>query len=498
MDFGMATHTFFQHYIEYLTSPGGAIAIFVVLSILLRLFAEARKHTPSAPESTILGCFRVGLRGKSNLEDQYEINPDTEDREPEGTKEPRVKALMVYPVKSCRGVELSACEVTGTGLRNDRLFSFAQLVSRKPDVQVNPDGISEPETGVAHQWRFITQREFPRLALVTTELWIPDPRLQPERHDSALDGRVKGNAVKSQLRHRGRSRGRNESASAELTRTSTSAAGEADDWTANGGCLVIRFPYEHDRTLLGGSNVETLTLRVPLSPTLERAKLKEYRYETMEIWKDCPSSINMSNEIDQESLAKLKYFLGVTNPLGLFREDDSNLRTITRSLPKDRDDDEFQVGFADAFPVHILNLKSARAVDDDLPENTKAKGELDAIRFRANIYTTGVLAYAEDEWMRIQVGAAVNANEKAVAAEYHAACRTARCILPNVDPSSGLKDRIEPHVTLKRTRQVDEGAKPHPCLGLSMIPLFARGVIRVGDKIEVLETGEHYYEKMFG
>lgn len=59
------------------------------------------------------------------------------------------------------------------------------------------------------------------------------------------------------------------------------------------------------------------------------------------------------------------------------------------------------------------------------------------------------------------------------------------------------QDRHEPATTLTRTRQVDEAAKPHPCLGLSIIPMFERGVVRIGDEVTVLETGEHYYQKMF-
>jgi uncharacterized protein YcbX len=66
-----------------------------------------------------------------------------------------------------------------------------------------------------------------------------------------------------------------------------------------------------------------------------------------------------------------------------------------------------------------------------------------------------------------------------------------------VHPETGVKDNNEPFTTLARTRQVDEGAKPHPCLGMQMIPLFQQGILRVGDEVEVLERGEHVYEKMF-
>jgi uncharacterized protein YcbX len=56
-------------------------------------------------------------------------------------------ALFVYPVKSCRGVELARAEVTPAGVRHDREWMI-----------VTPAG------------RFLTQRDNPRLALVSPEL----------------------------------------------------------------------------------------------------------------------------------------------------------------------------------------------------------------------------------------------------------------------------------------------------------------------------------------
>ena len=51
--------------------------------------------------------------------------------------------LYVYPVKSCRGIELARSQITSTGLQHDREWLI-----------VTPSG------------RFITQREAPRLALI--------------------------------------------------------------------------------------------------------------------------------------------------------------------------------------------------------------------------------------------------------------------------------------------------------------------------------------------
>jgi uncharacterized protein YcbX len=55
----------------------------------------------------------------------------------------KIKALNVYPVKSCRGIPLQAAEVTASGFLHDREWMI-----------------------VREGYRFITQREQPRLALI--------------------------------------------------------------------------------------------------------------------------------------------------------------------------------------------------------------------------------------------------------------------------------------------------------------------------------------------
>lgn len=55
--------------------------------------------------------------------------------------------LWVYPIKSLAGISIHQCEVTPRGLKHDRRW-----------MVVNPDGV------------FMTQRKFPRMALLKTEL----------------------------------------------------------------------------------------------------------------------------------------------------------------------------------------------------------------------------------------------------------------------------------------------------------------------------------------
>jgi uncharacterized protein len=66
----------------------------------------------------------------------------------------KVAALHVYPVKSCQGLAAAAVQLTPTGFYRDRHW-----------MMVNPAG------------KFLTQRELPRMALITTALTTQGVRL---------------------------------------------------------------------------------------------------------------------------------------------------------------------------------------------------------------------------------------------------------------------------------------------------------------------------------
>ncbi|KAF2098788.1 hypothetical protein NA57DRAFT_38830 [Rhizodiscina lignyota] len=404
------------------------------------------------PHPLPTACRRVGLTSPKNLED--ERDPKYSGKDASKSTVSRVKGLFIYPVKSCMPVELEEGEIVPTGMKYDRQFSFAQLVTSRPEKQA--DGSEKTE----HQWRFITQREVPRLALVKAELYVPDPTnvaYHPNRED-----------------------------------------------VKNAGCIIVSFPFRSEvsfsfkglkalneilkaKYLARDWSVEPrIAFNIPFLPTTERMKRKNYPpKENMAIWKENPEAINMSSEIPSDAIEKLKYFLGVSNPLTLFRVDASNYREVFRCAPKE-DEVGYQpvVGFADAYPLHILNIASVQDVAERLPAE-QAK-DFAAIRFRANIYLTGPQAFAEDHWKRIRIGKS----------EYHVSCRTARCKLPNVDPKSGVPDRNEPYATMAKYRRIDEGAGIYPCLGMQVTPMDGEtNLIKVGDEIEVLETGEHFYIK---
>ena len=381
------------------------------------------------------GCRKLGLRTSSNLADEHAEKYATGTSANKSGTQWTVKSLWIYPVKGCKGVELNRGTTVATGMEYDRQFTFAQLKSPFP---VSLDATETEKAD--HKWEFISQRSFPLLAQVKTEVWVPDP------------------ASPTYL----------------PTRPEVQSGG-----------VVVRFPYEEGgwkgvKARLTSAlkfQVPELSFRIPFNPTEAQIQQKRFKTETLTIWKDTPPALNMTTCLPPE----LKYFLGVKNPLALFRVAATHPREVHRCAPH-RDELGYQpiTGFADAYPLHIANLASIHDVARKLEPSAP---RLSVKQFRPNIIITGPEAYAEDTWKRIRIGED----------EYHVSCRTARCKVPNVNQDTGVKHPVEPDKTLRRFRCVDAGAKNLACMGMQMVPAREEGKIRVGDRVEVLETGEHYY-----
>lgn len=391
---------------------------------------------------------------RSNLEDQnsqkYRIGSDP-GKGQDGSPLWRVKALFIYPIKSCRGIELQHGDVIRTGMKYDRQFSFAQEVTSLPSLEEQADG----SHGVKSEWQCITLRTFPRLARIETEVWVPDP--------SSPTYSPNGEFVQSE------------------------------------GCVVIKFPFSPDidfswdglrafvkilATKLSCQDEPMVEFRIPFNPTIQRIKQNGYTSEKMKIWKDAPEALNMGAEVPEEIMAKLKYCLGVSNPFTLFRIDTRNYREVFKCAPK-KEEVGFQtiIGMADSYPLHIMNLASVHDVASRLPKSYYKN--FNALRYRANIYITGPPAFAEDYWAKVRIGKC----------KYHISCRTTRCKLPNIDPISGIRDRNEPERTMRKYRVIDKGSTS-PCLGMQVTPLFDEGDIKVSDEVQVLSESDHFFLKV--
>ncbi|KAK7958306.1 hypothetical protein PG988_013154 [Apiospora saccharicola] len=374
-----------------------------------------------------------------------------------------VQSLVIYPVKSCKGIELGKSKVLPHGLQHDRTYTFAQL--RSPFPAPVADGSGKDDDEGEECWDFITQRQFARLATVVVELWLPDEM--------------------------------------KLRRQGLNAKSDRETW------MILRFPWRESgwrgwfaamgAKLAGGWRAEPQReVLLPVDfPTKQEIEERGYTYENVRIWKERVRALNLEKDLPEE----LRLYLGVSNRLGLFRLDPAALREVHECAPsKETAGYQPVTGFQDAYPVNIQNLSSVQKFGTEIPKDA-GFGKLDVLRFRPNIVLSGAPAYEEETWKKICFKSGISGLFNPV--RFHIACRTTRCKLPNVDPADGTRHPSEPDRTLRKVRNVDEGAPLKGCLGMQSIPLFDKGLsgddletwIGVGMTVEVEETGEHVAPK---
>ncbi|PGH09243.1 hypothetical protein AJ80_07720 [Polytolypa hystricis UAMH7299] len=431
-----------------------------VLPILFLVAFELTSRRSAARQPR--GCKKLGLRNFSNLDDEFEYGTDGTRKTQKKTKDQdggksRIKALMVYPIKSCAGVEFNIANVVGTGMMFDRQFTFAEYIADPPAAQAG----AEPGTQPAGRWvtRTLRDGKYSRMTLIKPEIWVPDPS-SPTYYPTAPE-------------------------------------------VLSNGVLVIKYPRPATTT----SSLTKLLMALNLTPREESFSVPlfpppnhTYPLTPLRIWRDTPAALDYSSHLP----ASLKQFLGINKPLALFRVDPSHLRTVMRCAPR-KDVLGFQpvTGFADAYPLHILGLASVRDINERVGE---AIPHLSVRRFRANIIFEGAGKYVEDDWKRVKLfpgkasrrrreGNEEEEEDEDEGVELFAACRTVRCRLPNVDPLTGVRHPAEPDKTLKSFRCIDGGDPNNACLGMQVVPSVQEFTIQVGDEIQVLETGKHFYIK---
>jgi uncharacterized protein YcbX len=130
------------------------------------------------------------------------------------------------------------------------------------------------------------------------------------------------------------------------------------------------------------------------------------------------------------------------------------------------------VSFADAYPVLAATTASLTAVNDWIADGPFVdEGPLPMTRFRPNVVIDGSLAWEEDGWRRVRIGAAL----------FRAVKGCDRCAITLTDPDSADRGK-EPIATLSRFRKWD-GAT---WFGMQLVPDNPGVTIAVGDEVEIL------------
>lgn len=225
----------------------------------------------------------------------------------------KIQALYIYPVKSCRGIEVEHSKVLPKGLEFDRLFAFSRQKSRPIPAPIPSDEgqVEQPSQPKQHpQWEVITLRQVPLLANVKVDLWLPDAS-----KTSRQLGRVGGRFVVIRFPWRDSGpRGMIQWLSAKLSR-GLSGIPEKEFM------LSIDFPSPND------------------------IKASGYQYEETLLFNKSVQALNMKNEVPPE----LGLYLGVTVPMTIFMIDPAQQREVFRNAPR-KDDAGYQpvIDFQDA------------------------------------------------------------------------------------------------------------------------------------------------------
>ncbi|GAA5902365.1 hypothetical protein JCM5296_003122 [Sporobolomyces johnsonii] len=135
----------------------------------------------------------------------------------------------------------------------------------------------------------------------------------------------------------------------------------------------------------------------------------------------------------------------------------------------------------DELTARIPTVASQKGFDEKRwsPSSIASQGGLEIQRFRPNIIVEGVREpFEEDGWKLIKVG---------TDDEIEVCFRCARCMLPSVDPATGVRDRLLPDQVMT-DRVVSPVSGPKVCFGMLSAPRKKSGSIKVGDVVTVLEA----------
>lgn len=143
--------------------------------------------------------------------------------------------------------------------------------------------------------------------------------------------------------------------------------------------------------------------------------------------------------------------------------------------------------YQDGYPLLVASEESLCAVQERMRSEVGKQGvagrwssdDLVMERFRPNIVIGGAgIPWAEDTWETIQLG--TNTSHISLVS------KCTRCLLPNVDPDTGVRDAAVPYKVLMKFRTGKDPARlSKPCFGCNGVP-SGSGVVRVGDPVTVV------------
>ncbi|PSS05296.1 hypothetical protein BD289DRAFT_478192 [Coniella lustricola] len=360
-----------------------------------------------------------------------------------------VTSLAVYPIASCRGVSLVRSKVTPLGLEFDRLFTFAQLKSPFPlSTSSSPDGkdaVASAETSTAlavasvqhHQWESITRHQFPQLAQLEVELWQPDlAKIKGFRDPIAGSSRETFLIVRFPWRSEGLIAGL----------WDVFAAKCSQGWRTQPAIeimLPVELPNEAESSAKGYA-FEELRLRRGKDAESNDQDAKEGNAEVV-------TALNMEADLPQE----LRWFLGVSNKLALFRVDRKDIAKVAKEAGQE------------SYPIKVTTLAAAHKAEEGQSAKAGNPQDFTLDESEAHIFVSGLSAQEEVNWDTIQ-------------------------LRPTDEQVQLDETEFQIRRTTTSSQQPDSGSKRQ---AMRMAPIFKNkqnqeNIIEVGMSLEVISRGK--------
>ncbi len=130
------------------------------------------------------------------------------------------------------------------------------------------------------------------------------------------------------------------------------------------------------------------------------------------------------------------------------------------------------VSFADGYPFLLIGENSLNKL------NSKLEKPVSMNRFRPNFVVSGAEPFAEDSWKKIRIGDTV----------FHVVKPCGRCVITTIEQETGISDGKEPLKTLASFRIPKRSVKKKILFGQNLIAESAGGIVKIGDKVELIET----------
>lgn len=204
-----------------------------------------------------------------------------------------------------------------------------------------------------------------------------------------------------------------------------------------------------------------LELSAPFMPTLTLL-YKEFtsQYQRINVWED-----NINGQLCSEKAnAWFSDYLQRACTL-LFFGDESYRERMPNT------EDARKLAFADGYPLLLTSQASLNNLNQRL--TAQHQQAVSMTQFRPNIVIENTLAFAEDTWQHIRIGAV----------DFKVGKPCERCVFTTVNPNTGEKHlQQQPLKTLRSFRQNQHG---EVLFGQNLIALN-NGIIKIGDQLSII------------